>query len=854
MNPSPALSLPVDALRENVITNLLQNPFVVLTAPTGSGKSTRVPVFLMDPRLPTGTIYVLQPRVLAARLLAERVADETGATLGLEVGYRTRHDSKYRHDSRIVFITQGLFVRLLQENPEMKGMAAVVLDEFHERSVHGDLVLGHLKQHLGPQCPTKAVVMSATLEAEILKSFLGAPILKSEGRTYPVTVRHLGLAEQQRDTPLWDHAVTGVKQVIAAGHDGDGLVFMPGRGEISRTIRALESASLGESITCHPLFGEMPLDAQRAALAPAKNRKIIVATNVAETSITVPGITWVVDGGYARVARYQSTRRLDTLVLERISQHSAEQRAGRSGRTAPGLCLRLWSEATHQRLALRQEPEIHRVDLADSFLQMARLYKGTADSFPWLDPPTPDALREARTLLRRLGAIDEKDRLTDMGVTMSDFPLHPRLSRMVLEAKGRNCPREALLWAALISEPDITLRNRWDPDTVPGRQSDLTTLGLALLEGAASRFSMGLCERLGLHAQASRRAFQTFQQFLNTMNRMEPEDAADTDDEGMEPAVSQAFDLEGKEPDLARCLLLSFPDQLAVKEQAGSLAASLSGGRRGQVAESSRIRQATLFIPAEITEIISGKDRRTLLALNTALTVDDLEAVHPEMLQNENGVVWNTVDRQVDGEKRILFGDLAVFRKRSDEVPVESAAMKLAEVCLSGQFVLPGWNDAVERWITRVRWCAFHFPDRRLSTYTEEDRHIILAEIFAGARSVRQVKDRECFQTVKFALSWDDQQFVEQMAPEQLTLSNGQSLRLVYEANGTVTGSLKLQKLYDVSSHPCVGGGQVRVLVDILAPNQRTAQKTLDLPGFWTGSYPEVRKQLMGRYPKHEWR
>jgi ATP-dependent helicase HrpB len=846
------IPLPIDTLKDKILESLAKSPFLVLSAPTGSGKSTRVPQFLAGSPWP-GTIYVLEPRVLATRLLAERVAHEVGCPVGEVVGYRTRHDSRFRRDSRIVFITQGLFVRLMQENPSLEGMACVILDEFHERTIHGDLVLGHLRNTLVPGSPKRAVVMSATMDSERVSRWLSCPSLETHGRTYPVTLQYSGLPEQQRETPLWEHAAAGVRRLLSEGIRGDGLVFMPGMHEIRRTIQAIERSSLSEAVHCFALHGEMTQGEQNLAFGKSDRRKIIVATNVAETSITMEGVTWVVDAGYARVARYQSARRINTLILERISRQSADQRSGRAGRTAPGVCLRLWSQGTHDRLPPQQDPEVLRVDLAETVLRMKALGFADPAGFPWFDPPEPKALGDATALLTALGALEPSGQLSALGRSMVDWPLHPRLARMALEAGKSGCLGEALKWAAIISEPSFTLRGRFHPQEVRGLRSDLTYLSEALERAHGAGFQPAACDRLGIHGQNARKVVRTWQLFLRQAREESRQDDPFTDDDDSDDEVAAPRET-ATESALIRSLLVGFPDQVAVKEHSGSLAASLSGKRRGQVADDSMIRHATLFLPAEITEIISGKDRRTVLDMNSELTLEDLRACFPGGLRTDLAAVWNRIDRQVDGEERTSLGDLVIERRRSDALDPAAACALLAEEYLRGSFTLVKWDDSVEKWISKVRWVAHHFPEKKLTTYSDEDRLVLLQEIFDGARSVREIKDRECLQVVKFALSWDDQQFIERMSPESIPLPNGQALRPQYEADGVVTASIKLQRLYDVHVHPTVADGRVKVLLDILAPNQRTVQKTLDLPGFWSGSYPQVRKELAGRYPKHEWR
>lgn len=863
-------ALPIDVIREKILTSLEVDPFLILSAPTGSGKSTRVPQFLFESGKFPETIYILEPRVLAARLLAERVASELGVRLGEEVGYRTRHDTKCSPKTRVVFVTEGLFFRLLKDNPELKGISAVLLDEFHERNIDSDLVLSYLKDAV-PRGggKTRVVVMSATLETEGLKKFLGAPHLETGGKLFPVEIEHfpapggrtdpgrMGEQRAQRATSLemWDHAALAVRKILEnekSGSTGDGLVFMPGLHEIRKTIQAIENAKLPEPVTCFALHGEMNPDEQREVLGKISRRKIIVATNVAETSLTLEGVTWVVDAGWARVARFHPGKNIDLLVLERISLSSATQRAGRAGRMAPGVCLRLWSQAEELRFSKTTDPEIRRVDLAETVLQAKSLGQSDLEKFPWFEAPEKKSLDQAQILLKLLGSLREDGGLSPLGDRMSRLPMPPRLSRFAIEAEKRNVLGEALLWAAILGESSFLIRGRYKPERGSRFRSDFTYLSELLHRASAENFRFDFLDREGIHGVRARRVLRTFQLYARLFeNRRNAGDASEAEPEITSAGEKELADLEAS---LIRSLLPAFPDRVAVKDHDASSALELSGKRRGRLSDTTHVRASRVVLVSEMIEIQTRGSQDTIFDLLSALEPKWILEAFPDSARREEAYVWNEADRRVDAEERLVFQGLPIEKSELKTPNPSRVVEALVDAHLAGKFQLSDWGEKIEAWIRRVRFVAREFPEKSLSEYSPDDLRVILAEIFEGGRSAKDVKDRPCFDAVKFALSWEDQNFVESMAPESLTLDNGLNVRIQYADQGTPTLSAKLQKLYDTKTHPVVAGGKVKVLVDLLAPNQRTLQKTLDLPGFWSGSYPQIRKEMAGRYPKHEWR
>ena len=501
--------LPIYAVEEPLVAAAQTHRRFILQAPTGSGKSTQAPQMLLDRgAVGDGRIVVLQPRRIAARLLAARVARERGVPLGGEVGYQVRFESSVSAATRILYVTEGVLLRRLMEDPDLTGVAAVLFDEFHERHLYGDITLARVAALQRDRRPDLRIgVMSATLDSAPLEAWLApCATVRSEGRQFPVSIEYLSRSEP--DTPEWELAARAFEQLAADGLDGDVLVFMPGAYEIARTIAAIGATSAGRGRLVLPLHGELPPEQQDAAIAPAAQPKVIVATNVAETSLTIEGARAVIDSGTARLPRFDPRRGINTLRIEPISRAAADQRAGRAGRVAPGRCVRLWTEREHRARPATDLPEIRRVDLAEVALGLKA--SGVSDwaTFRWFEPPLPRSLERAEALLCDLGATDEHGAITPLGRRMAEFPLHPRYARMLIEAGARNCVRTVALIAALTQGRGL-LRRRGDRDTRAEREdrlgpatSDFFLLARAWNYARQCRFDPSPCDRLGIHANA----------------------------------------------------------------------------------------------------------------------------------------------------------------------------------------------------------------------------------------------------------------------------------------------------------------------------------------------------------------
>jgi ATP-dependent helicase HrpB len=843
-------ALPILAAADEIARAFKEHARVLVTAPTGSGKSTQVPQILLDRGLlGNGQVVVLQPRRIAARLLAARVASERKGPLGAEVGYQVRFDNVTGPATRIRFVTEGVLLRqMLGSERELRGVSAILFDEFHERHLEGDLALAlALRLQSGPRPDLRVGVMSATLPLAALRARLEpCSTVAAEGRAFPVEVEHLARPTDFAATPPWELAAREFERAVAGGFEGDALVFMPGAYEIARTLAALRASGAAEGRALLPLHGELPPAEQDAAVAPHARPKVIVATNVAETSLTIEGVRLVIDSGLARVARHDPRRGINTLLVEKISRASAEQRAGRAGRTAPGRAVRLWTRAEHDHRPAHDTPEIRRVELSQEVLGLKAAGIDDLRAFPWLEAPEEAALQRAESLLADLGALGARGEVTPVGLRMAAFPLHPRYARMLLEADRLRCARAAALMAALTQGRGLLVRSAGkearderEDALAAGAASDFAVLARAWRHAEGARFDPSRCRRFGIHAGAARQVRPVFEAFLR-IARAAGLDVSET------PASDEA---------VARCVLAGFSDHLARRLDSGTLRFALTHGRRGHLDRDSVVRDSDLLVAAEVDEIQRGRGEvEVVLSLATGVREEWLRETFPGDFSERREVALDPSSRRVTARASRLFRDLALEVKAGAEPTETEAAAVLAREILAKRVHFPGWDDAVEQWILRLNrlreWC----PEFGLPAVADEDRATLLEHACLGARSVRDLKDRSALPAARAWLDAAQQRLVEQHAPDRIGLPCGRRAPVRYRPEGPPVLSARIQDLFDAPRAFTVALGRARLAVEILAPNQRPVQVTEDLEGFWRDTYPKVRQELRRKYPKHAWR
>jgi ATP-dependent helicase HrpB len=841
--------LPIFELEQRLLETLVTEKRLVLTAPTGSGKSTQVPQMLLDGGLlGDGQVAVLQPRRLPTRMLAAWVAQARGVKLGGEVGYQMRLDNITSNATHICYLTEGVLLRRMLADPELNGVSAVVFDEFHERHLYGDISLARALQVQASTRPDLIViVMSATLDIAAVQNYLHpCASLSSQGRTYPVSIEYL--SKPAGTVPVWDLAVKELQRLVREHPQGDALIFMPGAYEITRTVQAARN-TLGRQFMVFPLHGDLPPVEQDAAVARYDRRKIVVATNVAETSLTIAGVRLVIDSGLARIPRYDPHRGINILLVEKISRAAADQRSGRGGRTAPGHCLRLWTAHEQSTRPAQELSEVKRLDLSEVILILKSSGVNDVRTFRWLEAPEPRALERAETLLADLGAIDgTSGAITALGRRMIAFPAHPRYARMLLAAHQFDCVRPVALIAALTQGRELLVRRPAKQieelrDEVLGHEADSDFFVLIRAWQYAERhgYDNETCHHMGIDPQAARQVALWFEQFLSI-------------------AAAQGFDV-GEKPvprnAVRRCVLLGFSDRLAKRLEAGSPRCQLLHGRRGALARESVVK-APLFVVSEAREVESGgvghRILETLLSLATAIEQEWLREFFSEDFTAVRAVVYDPILRRVIARDEVRFRDLILEEKLSDQPTGDAAAALLAREVAAGRCELNNWNEAVEQWIVRVNRLREWMPELELPEIGARDRAAMRESICHGAVSCNEIKDRPVLPVVKSWLSRRQQAWVEEHAPERIQLPRGRTVKVVYSVDGAPMIAARIQDLYGIKNALWIANGRVTVRIQVLAPSNRPVQVTENLSVFWRETYPKLKQELQRKYPKHEWR
>ncbi len=743
------LELPIHELGDQLRRAWRTHSNLVLVAPTGSGKTTQVCQLLHADGVLNGKgarkrIVILQPRRVAARSVAKRVAEEMNVDLSGLVGYQVRFDERLTAATEIAFVTEGILLRWLQSDPELSNIGAVLFDEFHERNLLSDIALALCKQLQQTARPDLLlIVMSATLEAGPVAAYLGphprplsresefagegsrTPILESQGRSYPVDIQY---QDWDDDGPVWERAAAKVSEIMRTTSEGDVLVFMPGMFEIQRTIEEVRRSQISDAAGQTPavlmLHGEMSPREQDRVFATTDYRRVIVATNVAETSITIPGIRYVVDSGQARVARYEPGRGVNTLHIEAISQASADQRAGRAGRVAPGVAYRLWSQKNHAARPIKNTPEVQRTELSSVVLQLHAFGVSDVETFDFLDKPSATRIRAAEALLLSLGAVSPLLRgeglgvrseycITEMGQQMLQIPAHPRYARMLLEAQKYNCVREIALMAALVSGRDllvrltrddkITRRNRESLIKKGDNASDFFLLANAFEHAAKNNFEGKACFSFGINAHVAREVAQAFAQLIGICEEaglLRPNDEEmrrEGDEESPHPIIPSSPHLLASAEAIARCHLVGFVDHLAVRTSTGSEEFDLIGGKRCTLMDESIVGRNMLIVVSEMREITTRRDGRdgeklTLLGFGSAVKADWVRELNPPGLSEQVEYVYDRLNKRVVAGRVLRYQDLLIGGARVDELDPARAAQVLADEFAHQLNKLPQWG------------------------------------------------------------------------------------------------------------------------------------------------------------------
>jgi ATP-dependent helicase HrpB len=844
------ISLPIDPLLPEIVASLRRTPSLVLEAPPGAGKTTRVPRAMLDAGMAQGgEIVVLQPRRLAARLAARRVAEELGENVGQTVGYQVRFEEAASAKTRVRFVTEGILTRRLLSDRTLTGVSAVLLDEFHERHLDGEVALALLRRLQRTARPDlRLVVMSATLEAAPVAGYLGgAPTLRAEGRRFDVAVEYLPRPD---DRPLSQQVASALARLLSEGLDGDVLVFLPGAAEIRRAREACEPLAQRHDLLVLPLHGDLSPAEQDRAVRSADRRKVILSTNVAETSVTIEGVVAVIDSGLARIASHAPWSGLPVLRVGRISRASAIQRAGRAGRTRPGRCLRLYTKHDFDTRPDHEAPEIVRLDLAQTVLEL--LASGVDDlaGFEWFEAPPPGTVAAATTLLTRLGALDARGRVTDTGRAMLRFPVHPRQGRMILEAEARGVGEDGVVLAALLGEREIRARSM-DPRGGPARRlerggSDLLAALETFDEAEAAGFAPDRLRYMGLEPAAVMSVERVRRQLARMLDRTKSN-----------PPTSP----EAREAELGKAILAGYPDRVgrlrwpanATGRARGGAEIVFATGGTARLAETSVVHDAELVVAVDAEERSEGRGAQTIVRVASAIEPDWLLELFTDAIRDTTEVTFNPTTERVDVVRRMAYEGLVLEETPATSADPEAVSRVLADAVMARGLRHFVDGEALDRFLARVAFVRAHCPQVAMPAIDEAGLTALVREACRGMRTFHDVRNAGLMDAIAGQLTSAQSRALAELAPERVELPGGRRVKVEYPSGAPPYIESRLQDFFGMKQGPSVAGGRIPLVLHLLAPNQRAVQVTTDLAGFWERHYPTIARELRRKYPRHSW-
>jgi len=824
------IPLPIDDILPQLLNSFRNNSNLLLHAPPGAGKTTRVPLALQKIISPeAGRIIMLEPRRLAAVSAARWMARVLGEEVGRTIGYSIRFDSCISAATRIEVVTEGILTRRIQNDPLLEGVAMVIFDEFHERSIQADLGLALcLDVQRQVRDDLKILVMSATLDCEPLARLMDdAPVISSAGRSYPVEVIYL---EEHSHGQLAPRMVAAIQHALRESQ-GDILAFLPGTREICTCVSLLNAAGLeGRGISVHPLFGDLPFAEQQRAILPGKQRKVVLATSIAETSLTIEGVRVVIDSGLSRRLRHDPASDMNRLVTVRESRSSAEQRTGRAGRVAEGVCYRLYSQHTYNAMTPQTPPEILDTDLSPLVLELAAWGVADPGGLAWLDPPPAAALAVATRLLGDLGALNTAGRITLLGRSMARLPLHPRLARLLERSRELGCPELGCALAALLSERDVVRRSAAVGHD-RGRTLDVNDRMRLLRE-----WCMTGCADSGADSAALRTVERVFRQLKHSV--------------GISTQASlDAADAAG----ISRLLLAAYPDRVARRRDGETQRYLLANGRGARLATARPVQINPLLIAISVD---GGEQAEGLIHLSEEVTEELLREELSDRIEECESIVWNNREGRVVAARDEYLG--AVRLSSAPFVPAsEQSVPVVREAVRSSALALLTRTESFLQLQARILLVRKHFPDDGWPDLSDcmllETLENWLSPALVRVRTTQQLAELDVASILLNRLEYRQRAALDELAPTHLTVPSGSRIRLDYCQGQLPVLAVKLQELFGLAQTPTVAGGRAPVLLHLLSPAGRPLQVTCDLKGFWDGSYHQVKKEMKGRYPKHPW-
>lgn len=813
-------SLPIHGIVDDIRTLLLTHNRLILQAPPGAGKTTAVPLALLDePWLENKQIIMLEPRRIAARSSASRMAQLLGEKVGMRVGYQIRAEKQLSDTTKILVVTEGILTRMIQNDPSLENIALIIFDEFHERHLHSDLSLAFaLQSQEVLREDLKILVMSATLDTQSLQSLLNnPPLLTSEGRSFPVVIEHLPPNAPSLEPKKMIPEIMKTLQYVLQNDEGSILVFLPGTREIRELETALKMHCKESEIDIAPLYGELSKTDQTKAIEPTKKRKIVLATNIAETSLTIEGIAIVVDSGLEKVLTFDPRSGMQRLITRRISRASADQRSGRAGRLSTGKCYRLWSESAHHSLPPHKEPEIRMCDLTPLSLELS----AWGDSeLSWIDPPPSKALDHGISLLRALGAVDGRGHITPHGKEIMGLGIHPRLAHMILKARSFGYQSEGVLLAALLSERDIFTRS-------DDRTSDMRE--------RFWRLSERLTSPLVIRSEAEENVLKAARELSGRL--------------GSSLKVSDDF------PDSMIGLFLAFayPDRIGRLRSAKGDKYLLSNGKEAILSREDTLSGEAWVVIAES----DGNPTMARIYRCAPLECDLLEHHAPDLFTTKESISWNADAQRVEAREITSLGSIVLESSPLFAPDLGQMKRTLIEGIRSHGLEALYWSPQALALRHRLQALHHHSPDLSFGDFSDET---LLASLekwllphLTTQSSLRECESLDLYTILSSQLTWEQMQRLDTLLPTHFTAPTGSRIALDYSNPESIVLAVRIQEVFGLESHPSVLEGRVLLLLHLLSPARRPIQVTRDLPGFWKGSYTEVKKELKGRYPKHYW-